>query len=357
MKKIVAVAMSGGVDSSLTAALLLEQGYEVFGMTMRLWDTKTAAVSDDTAVQSAVRDAKKIADLLGIPHYTMDFRDFFASEIMPYFVEEYQQGNTPNPCVKCNKLVKFGRLFAEATALGADYVATGHYAGVMYNEERKLYELHRGQDKSKDQSYVLYNLNQQTLPHFLFPLGHMVKENTRLMAKARNLPVFNKPESQDICFIPDNNYKRFLRSRVPKIFVPGDIVTKKGNVLGQHKGLSGYTIGQRRGLGIAASEPLYVVAMDVSRNQIIVSDNEQDLYSKEVWVKQSAWVESVPTDSIMAKGKIRYAAKESPCCIYPQADGKSRVIFEEAQRAVTPGQSLVWYQDDRVIGGGVIIKQ
>lgn len=357
MKKTVAVAMSGGVDSSLTAALLLEQGYEVFGMTMRLWDTETAAVPDDAGVQVAVRDAKRIAEILGIPHYTMDFRDFFAEEIMLYFVEEYQQGNTPNPCVKCNKLVKFGRLFAEATALGADYVATGHYAGVVYNEERKLYELHRGQDKNKDQSYVLYNLNQQTLPHFMFPLGHMVKENTRMMAKERNLPVFNKPESQDICFIPDNNYKRFLRSRVPGIFVPGHIVTQTGEVLGQHKGLSGYTIGQRRGLGIAAREPLYVVSMDVKRNQVVVSPNEQDLYSKEVWVKQSAWVESVPTEPVIAKGKIRYAAKESACCIYPFADGKSKVVFEEPQRAITPGQSLVWYQDDRVIGGGVIIKQ
>ena len=233
-KKRVAVAMSGGVDSSLVTARLQAQGYDVIGVTMLLFDT----VENNKVVESAtITDAKRVADQLAVPHYVLDLRQSFEEKIMQYFTQSYACGITPNPCVMCNDWIKFGSLYEFSRDLDADFLATGHYARVLYNQESNLYELRRGTDLKKDQSYVLYHLNQKMLPHIMFPLGEMHKEDTRALAKELNLPVYNKPESQDICFIPDNDHIRFLKERIPEQFVPGDIVDLEGSILGTHQGL------------------------------------------------------------------------------------------------------------------------
>lgn len=350
-KKRVAVAMSGGVDSSLVAARMLEEGYEVIGVTMLLFDD-TAATREMSAV--TIGDAKRVADHLHIPHYVLDFRDVFKKQIVDYFLKSYAEGITPNPCVMCNEHIKFGAMYREARALGADFLATGHYARVCYNAERRLYELRKGADFRKDQSYVLYHLTQRTLPHFLFPLGELHKKDTRALAKERNLPVYNKPESMDICFIPDNDYIAFLEQYVPAAMVPGEIVTTAGEVLGRHRGLPAYTIGQRKGLGIAAPAPLYVVRLDTAANRLIVGTNEE-LFRREVHGLAASFTETEALrEPLRAEGKIRYAAKPAACTVYPDGERRIRVVFDEPQRAITPGQSLVLYAGDRVLGGAVI---
>ena len=252
MTKCVAVAMSGGVDSSVTAALLKEQGYDVIGITLRLWeeDPSCPAVENvhSCCSLSAVDDAKAVASVIGIPHYTLDYRELFRNDVIDYFVQSYVKGQTPNPCIACNKCIKFGLLWQQAQQFGAQYLATGHYARIVYNEARGIYELLRGTDRRKDQSYVLYQLTQDLLPHIVFPMAELEKIQTRELAKQFGLPVFNKPESQDICFIPDNDYKGFLKKRVPQCFKPGNFVDVHGHVVGRHQGIPCYTIGQRRGL-------------------------------------------------------------------------------------------------------------
>lgn len=361
MKKCVAVAMSGGVDSSVTAALLKEQGYDVIGITLRLWEEDPVCAPIENVHSccslSSVDDAKAVASVIGIPHYTLDYREPFRKDVIQYFIRSYTQGRTPNPCIACNKFIKFGLLWEQAQKFGADYLATGHYAQIHFNEEKARYELLRGADRRKDQSYVLYQLTQDLLPHILFPMADYEKVETREMAKKYNLPVFNKPESQDICFIPDNDYKGFLKKEVPNSFRPGDFVDRNGNVLGRHMGIPCYTIGQRRGLHLGGpGGPYYVVALDVPNNRVVVG-TEQDLFRTHVDAVDVSWVEDVPKEPFNALGKIRYAALESPCMVYP--DGHTmRVVFEKAQRAVTAGQALVLYDGEtgeRVLGGGVII--
>lgn len=350
-KKRVAVAMSGGVDSSLVAARMLAEGYEVIGVTMLLFDA-TAATRETSA--SMIGDAKRVADHLNIPHYVLDFRDVFQKQIVTYFLEAYAAGITPNPCVMCNEQIKFGAMYEEARALGADFLATGHYARVQYNAERGLYELRKGADTRKDQSYVLYHLTQRTLPHVLFPLGDLHKEDTRALAKELGLPVYNKPESMDICFIPDNDYIAFLERYIPQTMIPGEIVTTAGEVLGRHRGLPAYTIGQRKGLGIAAAAPLYVVRLDSANNRLIVGTNEE-LFRREVCGLAASFTETEALrEPRRAEGKIRYAAKPATCTVYPDGERRIRVVFDEPQRALTPGQSLVLYEGDRVLGGAVI---
>ena len=248
MTKCVAVAMSGGVDSSVTAALLKEQGYDVIGITLRLWeeDPSCPAVENvhSCCSLSAVDDAKAVASVIGIPHYTLDYRELFRNDVIDYFVQSYVKGQTPNPCIACNKYIKFGLLWQQAQQFGAQYLATGHYARIVYNEARGIYELLRGTDRRKDQSYVLYQLTQDLLPHIVFPMAELEKVQTRELAKQFGLPVFNKPESQDICFIPDNDYKGFLKKRVPQCFKPGNFVDVHGHVVGRHQGIPCYTIGQ-----------------------------------------------------------------------------------------------------------------
>lgn len=349
MEKVVAVAMSGGVDSSLTAAMLLEQGYKVFGITLRLWVSDT----DPDDIPLAVTDAKKMCDFLGIEHYVVDARDTFYENVVDYFVNEYAAGRTPNPCVFCNKNIKFDLLLNKALELGATHMVTGHYAQVRYNEDTGLYELHKGDDPSKDQSYVLYTLNQHILSHLMFPLGAQKKTLTRSMASDRDLPVANKPDSEDICFLPNHNYQKFVAGQLKETPKPGRIVHENGEVLGTHNGLFNYTIGQRKGLGIAYKYPLYVVRLDGKKNEVIVGPNES-LFTNKMICKHYNFLSGTIPKELRATGKIRYAANPSPCTARILDDTTMEVVFDEPQRAITPGQSVVFYDGTQVLGGGVI---
>lgn len=342
-KTKIAVAMSGGVDSSLTAALLKEQGHEVIGITMELSDCSAGAI----------QDAKVVADFLEIPHYVANFRELFQEKVINYFLDEYGRGRTPNPCVVCNPNVKFGGLIGKAQELGCEYLATGHYAKVGYNEETGRYDISKGTDDHKDQAYALYRLKQEQLAHIMTPLGGWVKTDTRREAAKRNLPVANKPESQEICFVPDD-YKAYLLQHRPELQKTGDIVDTQGNVLGRHQGIAFYTVGQRKGLGIAAEHPLYVIGLDASKNQVVVGSNNQ-VFANGLLADQLNWVAIANLEQPMeANVKIRYGAKEASAILYPQLDGKVKVEFREPARAVTPGQSAVFYIGERVLGGGII---
>lgn len=348
MKKRVAVAMSGGVDSSLCAALLQEQGYEVLGITMRLSDDSR----EMNGGSSVATDARRIADFLGIEHVVADFRTLFADKVIDYFLTEYLTARTPNPCVICNRFLKFGALFAFAREKGADFLATGHYARVE-KEADGFFALKKGRDERKDQSYVLYRLPREILSHILFPLGNYKKEETRGIAQKLALPMANKAESQEICFVPEDNYKAYLSQHRPNGFRAGDIVDMKGRVLGQHRGLPFYTIGQRKGLGIAAAHPLYVIALDEMNNRVVVGENEA-LYASSLLAKDANWLIEEPTREIPVRAKIRYGSREVQASVLPFPDGSVKVSFLEPQRAVTPGQSVVFYSGERLLGGATI---
>ncbi|MBO2519589.1 MULTISPECIES: tRNA 2-thiouridine(34) synthase MnmA [Limnochorda] len=353
----VLAAMSGGVDSSVAAALLLEQGYEVIGVTMQLWPKDLPIHHDGGCCSlSAVEDARRVARILGIPYYVLNFQDLFTREVIDPFTREYLRGRTPNPCIWCNDRVKFGALLEKARELDAQYVATGHYAQVAYDPQRGRYLLKKAVDGAKDQTYALYGLTQVQLAHVLFPLGGYTKEEVRAMARERGLPVASKGESQDICFIPDRDLKGFLERRAPGAARPGPIVNRKGERLGTHQGAIRYTVGQRKGLGIAAGEPLYVLEVDAARNRLVVGTREE-LYGHALEVEALNWV-AVPglEGPVEAQAKIRYRAPEAPVLIEPLTADRARVRFREPQRAITPGQAIVFYQEDRVLGGGVIAR-
>lgn len=353
MRETVCVAMSGGVDSSLAASLLIEQGYNVFGITMQLW----SPVNREQGFISAVEDARKVAKHLGIPHYTCDFKDVFQNNVINYFCQEYLDGHTPNPCVACNRKIKFGVLFDRARQLGADYLSTGHFARVAYDEERRRWVLKKGLDKKKDQSYVLYNLRQDQLPYLKFPLGEYNKDEVRKIAVSAGLPVAQKKESQEICFIPDNDYRRFLKERIPQAVEPGPVFDIQGNYVGEHQGLAFYTIGQRHGLGLSLGYPAYVVELDTARNALVVGKKE-DLLVPGLTARDLNFIalESLEADHF-AQVKIRYNFPPAEAVISPGEDGEVLVHFSKPQKAVTPGQAVVFYQDDLVLGGGTIANR
>ena len=348
MKKKVAVAMSGGVDSSLCAALLQEQGYEVLGITMRLSDDSR----EMNGVSSAATDARRVADFLGIEHVVADFRTLFSDKVVDYFLTEYLTARTPNPCVICNRFLKFGELLSFAREKGADFLATGHYVRIE-KEEDGSFALKKGRDEKKDQSYVLYRLPREILSHILFPLGSYRKEETRALARKLSLPVANKAESQEICFVPEDDYKAYLSQHRPNCFRAGDIVDMQGQILGQHRGLPFYTIGQRKGLGIAAVHPLYVIALDEANNRVIVGKNEE-LYASSLFASDVNWLMEEPTREISVHAKIRYGSREVQANVLPLKDRAVKVSFLEPQRAVTPGQSVVFYSGERLVGGATI---
>ena len=348
MKKKVAVAMSGGVDSSLCAALLKEQGYDVFGITMLLSDDSR----EENGISSAVTDAKHMADFLGIEHVTADFRPLFSEKVIDYFFAEYLAARTPNPCVVCNRFLKFGELLSFAQEKGADFLATGHYVRIT-KEADGSFALIKGRDDKKDQSYVLYRLPREILPHVLFPLGNYRKEETRTIAQKLALPVADKPESQEICFVPEDNYRAYLSQHRPHSFYAGDIVDEQGNVLGQHRGLPFYRIGQRKGLGIAAAHPLYVIALDKINNRVVVGKDEA-LYASSLIAQDVNWLMEKPIREISVRAKIRYGSREVQASVLPLPAETVKISFDEDQRAVTPGQSVVFYSGDRLLGGATI---
>ncbi len=354
----VVVAMSGGVDSSVAAALLQEEGHEVIGITMQVHPANETTEETDRSGgccgADAATDARRVAHKLGFPHYVVDFRDIFIREVITDFCREYSLGRTPNPCIRCNRSVKFGALLGRAGELGADMVATGHYARIDRSNGRYL--LKKGADRSKDQAYVLYMMDQEQLGHTLFPLGELTKQEVRRIAERLKLSVAARPESQDICFIPDNDYARFVRAHTGVDAVPGPILDREGNVLGEHRGITSYTIGQRKGLGISSWAPLYVVAIDREKNTVTVGGKEE-VYATKLVASALNWVSvERPEKPLSVRAKIRYLHQETEAVVTPAGEDEVRVVFREPQMAITPGQAIVFYDGDTVVGGGTIVR-
>lgn len=348
--KSVLVGMSGGVDSSVTAALLKKQGYRVIGAVMNLWSS--ADMNEDIAESQAVRDARAVAQRLGIEFRVLDFKELFRKKVVDYFVAEYIAGRTPNPCVVCNKYLKFGAMFDYAMREGIDYVATGHYAKIQRDENGK-YILRVSDTIKKDQSYVLYNFTQEQLSKTIMPLGEYDKEQVRKMAEEIGIDVANKPDSQEICFVEDDDYAKFIIDYANYVPEPGDILDINGNVIGEHKGLIYYTIGQRKGIG-AYGRPMFVMSMNTKDNTITLGEKGME-FSKSLTANAVNFISGeIPKEPIQVQARIRYQARPAAATVTPISDTEVRVDFEEPQRAVTPGQAVVFYDGDVVVGGGFV---
>jgi tRNA-specific 2-thiouridylase len=366
----IAIAMSGGVDSSAAAAILKAQGHELVGFTMQLWNQRRGISVDENGDPLPSRccslddvyDARRVAEELGFPFYVLNLERDFERDVVQPFVASYLSGETPIPCVSCNSRLKFASLDRLAASLGCEKVATGHYARVEYDAPTSRYRLLRGRNLQKDQSYFLWELTQDQLSRALFPLGEMSKPEVRDVARHHSLAVAEKQESQEICFVPDGDYAGFIdryldaEGAADRIPHEGDLVDSTGEVIGTHTGIHRYTIGQRRGIGIAAEHPLYVISIDSARNRVVVGSPEE-LLSREFTAAGVNWVAfDSPGEPVRADVRVRYRHEAAPAIITPLEGGRARVRFEQPQRAITPGQATVFYQDDEVVGGGWIVK-
>lgn len=355
-RKKVLIAMSGGVDSSVAAYFTQKSGFDCIGVTMRLYDN-----SPDDEIQpntccslDDVEDARSVARRLGMPFYAFNFKADFREKVIDNFIRCYECGLTPNPCIECNRHLKFDHLLRRAMELGCEYVATGHYAQIKQDPDTGRYLLYKAADLSKDQSYVLYALTQEQLAHTLFPLGGMSKSEAREIAESQGFINARKHDSQDICFVPDGDYVAFMERYTGKSYEPGDFLDLNGNVVGRHQGAVRYTLGQRKGLGIALGAPVYVCAKDMEHNTVTVGPNEA-LYSTTLIAKDWNWFPFPALESpIRVEAKARYNQQPQPATVYPEADGAARVVFDAPQRALTPGQAVVLYDGDLVVGGGTI---
>jgi tRNA-uridine 2-sulfurtransferase len=360
MASRVVVGMSGGVDSSVAAALLVERGFDVVGVTMRVW--RGANAPNETqrfgacCGSEAVDDARRVARTLGIPYYVLNMEAEFERAVVERFAEEYRRGRTPVPCVACNTELKFGSLLARAQAWEAQAVATGHYARVTRDAATGRYLLWRGKDSRKDQSDFLWPLTQLQLAAAHFPIGDLDKSDVRAFARSLGLVTADKPESQEICFVPDDDYRGFLRRRDPTLFTPGPIVDTNGGLLGTHAGVAAYTVGQRKGLGLPSAAPLYVVDIDADRNRVIVGAPAALERDRLVATEVNFIACDTPREPLRVQARIRHGHRPAPATVQVRADGAAEVVFDEPQRAITPGQSVVWYRDDLVVGGGVISR-